>query len=100
MSYKRENYQLRQATENERLMSKPGRPKKGVPPTFGAPQKPSHLSPEAARQRDKLVAEITASSLQATPAHRATISPASTIAADNADAWAAVQENGADVMGL
>ena len=50
------------------------RPKSSkTPPTFGTPQKPAHLSPEAARQWDKLIKEIDASGLQITPAHRGLI---------------------------
>ena len=67
-----------------------------TPPTFGTPQKPTHLSPAASAEWDKLAKEIDASGLQVTPAHRALIS----LAADIADAWAAVQKDGAHVMGL
>jgi phage terminase small subunit len=79
-----------------------GRPKNSKnPPTFGTPQKPTHLSPTASAQWDKLIKEIDASGLQVTPAHRAALfSLAATIAADIADAWAAVQKNGAYVMDL
>jgi len=78
-----------------------GRPKNSKnPPAFGAPGKPAHLSPVASAEWDKLIGEIEASGLQVTPAHRAAISLAATIAADIADSWAAVQKDGAYVMGL
>ena len=76
-----------------------GRPKNSKnPPNFATPLKPKGLS--AAAEWDRLISEIDASGLQVTPAHRAVISLAATIAADVADAWAAVQKDGAYVMGL
>ena len=60
-----------------------GRPKNSKnPPTFGTPQKPAHLSAVASAEWDKLIKEIDASGLQVTPAHRALISLAATLAAD------------------
>lgn len=60
-----------------------GRPKNSpAAPAFGQPAKPANLSPSAAAEWDRLIGEIEASGLQITPAHRALISLAATLAAD------------------
>jgi phage terminase small subunit len=64
-------------------------------PNFATPTKPAHLSPAASAEWDRLIKEITASGLQLTPAHRAAISLAATIAADIASDWAEIQREGA-----
>ena len=78
-----------------------GRPKDSKnPPNFATPLKPAGLSAAASIEWDRLLGEIEASGLQITPAHRAAISLAATIAADITDSWAAVQKDGAYGMGL
>ena len=60
-----------------------GRPKNSpAAPTFGQPTKPANLSPAAAAEWDRLIAEIEASGLQITPAHRSLIACAATLEAD------------------
>lgn len=61
----------------------------------GMPDKPTNLSDRAAIEWDKITAELKQSNIQVSKAHRALISQAATIAADIAEAWAAVQEDGA-----
>ena len=63
----------------------------------GAPDKPATLSPAAAAAWDRLVAELAASGIQVSKAHRALLSIASTLTADIADAWRVVQAEGAYV---
>lgn len=62
--------------------------------TPGAPEKPDNLSPRASAAWDRIVGELTASNIQVSPAHRALISLAATTAADIAEAWETVQEEG------
>lgn len=64
-----------------------------TPPTFGQPAKPTNLSPSAALEWDRLIGEIAASGLQITPAHRALIALAATLAADIKFDWAELQDN-------
>jgi phage terminase small subunit len=66
--------------------------------TPGQPAKPDNLSERASTEWDRLVGELAASGIEVTPAHRAHIALAATIAADIADAWKNVQEDGAYVM--
>jgi phage terminase small subunit len=61
----------------------------------GQPKKPGNLSERAGAEWDRLVGELSAAHIQVTPAHRTPLSLASTIAADIADAWAAVKRDGA-----
>jgi hypothetical protein len=65
----------------------------------GAPLKPSGLSDRASREWDRLTGELTASQIQVTAAHRATLTMAATIAADIKDAWSAVERDGAYILG-
>ena len=65
----------------------------------GQPEKPSNLSTRAAIEWDRLTGELAASNIRVTPGHRALMSMAATIAADIAEAWAAIQADGAYVMG-
>jgi phage terminase small subunit len=60
----------------------------------GAPDKPATLSPAAAAAWDRLVAELSASGIQVSKAHRALLSIASTLTADIADAWDVVKAEG------
>ena len=70
--------------------------KKGTaPPGFGQPAKPANLSPEAAKQWDRLMSEIEASGLQITPAHRGLIQLAATLQADIKADWAELEREGA-----
>jgi phage terminase small subunit len=61
----------------------------------GQPLKPENLSARASKEWDRLAGELEAASIQVTVAHRAPLSLAATIAADIADAWEKVQEDGA-----
>lgn len=61
----------------------------------GQPAKPVNLSDRASAEWDRLMGELTAASIRVTPAHRTPLSLAATIAADIADAWAAVKRDGA-----
>lgn len=61
----------------------------------GEPAKPEHLSPAASAEWDRLLAELTASGLLVTAAHRSPLTIAATISADMATAWAAIQKDGA-----
>lgn len=61
----------------------------------GKPLKPGNLSPRASAEWDRLSGELEAAQIQVTAAHRAPLSMAATIAADIADAWETVQEDGA-----
>lgn len=61
----------------------------------GKPLKPTNLSDRAAKEWDRLTGELEASQIQVTAAHRAPLAMAATIAADIADAWEVVQEEGA-----
>ena len=63
--------------------------------TPGTPEKPLNLSPRAAQEWDRLVAELEASGIHVSKAHRSLISNAATIAADIAEAWAAIEQDGA-----
>lgn len=63
--------------------------------TPGVPEKPSNLSTRAAREWDKIVSELEASGINVSKAHRGLIAQAATIAADIAQAWAIIGEDGA-----
>ena len=63
--------------------------------TPGTPDRPDNLSERAAKEWDRLIAELDASSIHVTKAHRGLIAQAATIAADIAEAWKTVQEEGA-----
>jgi phage terminase small subunit len=65
----------------------------------GQPVKPDNLSKRASIEWDRLAGELAASNIQITPAHRTAMSMASTIAADIAEAWAAVEHDGAYIVG-
>jgi hypothetical protein len=64
----------------------------------GQPEKPGNLSERASLEWDRLMREIQAARIQVTPAHRPTISLAATIAADIAEAWAAILKDGAYIQ--
>lgn len=61
----------------------------------GEIKKPDNLSEEAAKQWDRLKGELEAAGVGLTPAHRAALSMAATIAADITDAWEAIERDGA-----
>lgn len=61
----------------------------------GAPSKPSGLSPAAAVEWDRLLAELEAAGLLITVAHRAPLTLAATIAADIKEAYWWVRKDGA-----
>jgi phage terminase small subunit len=67
--------------------------------TPGAPLKPTGLSERAAVEWDRLSAELAESGIMVTVAHRAPLALAATIAADIAEAWAAVNKDGTYVEG-
>lgn len=64
----------------------------------GTPDKPSNLSPRAAREWDRIIKELQESSIQVAKAHRALIAQAATIAADIADAWETIETEGAYIV--
>ena len=71
------------------------RPKKQVEKlTPGTPVKPDGLSPDAARNWDRLVDEMEQSGIVLIPAYRTALVQAATIQADLEVAWADIQENG------
>jgi phage terminase small subunit len=61
----------------------------------GQPAKPNNLSTRASLEWDRIVGELAASNIRVTPAHRTALSMAATISADIADAWAAIEVDGA-----
>lgn len=61
----------------------------------GKPLKPSNLSVRASTEWDRLTGELESAQIQVTAAHRSPLSLAATIAADIADAWDVVKEEGA-----
>jgi P27 family predicted phage terminase small subunit len=67
------------------------------PVKTGTPDKPKHLSAEAAAEWDRLIAELQASGIQLTPAHRAPLETAATTAADMAEAREVIEAEGAYV---
>ena len=60
----------------------------------GKPEKPSALSPRAAREWDRLTRELESASIQVSTAHRALLSMASTLSADIQAAWEILQTEG------
>jgi phage terminase small subunit len=64
----------------------------------GQPAKPANLSERAGLEWDRIVKELNASNIRVTPAHRETLLLAATIAADMADAWAAIERDGAYIQ--
>jgi phage terminase small subunit len=74
-------------------MTRTARKDKNLQP--GQPLKPLHLSDRASLAWDRLVGELSASGIVATPAHRTALCLASTIAADIAEAWEVVKRDGA-----
>lgn len=60
----------------------------------GKPVKPGNLSTRAAIEFDRLLGELERSGIQVTEAHRPALSMCATIAADIADAWSTVEEQG------
>jgi P27 family predicted phage terminase small subunit len=67
-------------------------PKQDMKP--GMPDKPVNLSDRASKEWDKLATELAESNIRVSKAHRALIAQAATIAADIAEAWEIVQEEG------
>lgn len=63
--------------------------------TASLPTKPSGLSELASSEWDRLTGELADAGILLTVAHRATLTLASTIAADIKDAWKRVKEDGA-----
>lgn len=60
----------------------------------GTPVKPGNLSGRAANEWDRLTGEMEASNIQVSVAHRTPLALAATIAADIADCWQTVQQEG------
>jgi P27 family predicted phage terminase small subunit len=60
----------------------------------GKPAKPVHLSPRASREWDRLTGELDRARIHLSEAHRATLSLASTIAADIAASWKVIEAEG------
>jgi phage terminase small subunit len=83
-------------------MGRPTKPNSQKSPTAkpspelkaGTPVKPTGLSVQASAEWDRLSSELAASGIQVTVAHRAPLTIAATIAADLAEGWKAVQEDG------
>jgi phage terminase small subunit len=67
--------------------------------TPGQPLKPGNLSARASLEWDRIASELAESSIQVTPAHRTALSMAATLAADIADAWSHVRDEGAYIAG-
>lgn len=63
--------------------------------TFTMPLKPKGLSSGASIEWDRLAEELKESNLHVTPAHRAALTLAATIAADIKSDWAEIQREGA-----
>src|SRR5277367_1010131 len=61
----------------------------------GTPTKPAGLSARAAREWDRLAAELGEAGLHITVAHRAPLQLAATIAADIVSDWEEIQKEGA-----
>jgi len=62
--------------------------------TEGEPDKSSNLSEWASQEWDKLLAELEASGITLSPAHRCTLVVCSTLRADIRDCWAVISANG------
>ena len=62
----------------------------------GNPAKPDNLSEWASAEWDKLLAELEASGLVLSPAHRCTLVVCATLKADIRACWAALKANGGD----
>lgn len=60
----------------------------------GEPAKPSGLSPRASREWDRLIGEMKHSGIQLAPAYRSLLEQASTLSADIAAAWEAIERDG------
>lgn len=60
----------------------------------GKPTKPANLSERASREWDRLTGELEAARIHVSEAHRATLSLASTIAADIAASWKVIETEG------
>ena len=60
----------------------------------GKPLKPTNLSARASREWDRLESELQEARINLTTAHRATLSLASTIAADIAASWKVIEDEG------
>src|ERR1019366_9514792 len=60
----------------------------------GKPAKPAHLSQRASREWDRLTGELECARIHLSEAHRATLSLASTIAADIAASWKVIEAEG------
>lgn len=61
----------------------------------GKPLKPKGLSARASAEWDRITAELDSSGIRVSAAHRTPLTLAATIAADIAEAWAAVEADGA-----
>lgn len=64
----------------------------------GTPKRPANLSEAAAKVWDRLIQELQDSGVQFSTAHGNLIAQAATIAADIAEAWETVQEEGAYIV--
>jgi hypothetical protein len=60
----------------------------------GPPTKSEHLSEWASLEWDKLLAELEASGITLSPAHRCTLVVCATLRADIRDCWQVLQDNG------
>lgn len=72
------------------------RARAAVRPIAGEPTKPRGLSAQASIEWDKIVAELSASGLPLTPAHRGLVTLAATLSADIRRCWATLEANGGD----
>jgi phage terminase small subunit len=62
--------------------------------TTGEPVKSVNLSPWASEEWDRLLADLEASGITLSPAHRCTLVVCATLRADIRDCWAAISANG------
>src|SRR6266404_22098 len=70
--------------------------KQKAKPIAGEPVKPSHLSEQASAEWDRILAELSASGLTLTPAHRALVTLAATLSADIKRCWSVIEANGSE----
>ena len=66
--------------------------------TPGAPTKPANLSARASQEWNRLSGELESAGIMVTEAHRGPLAYAATIAADIAQAWAAIEKDGAYIQ--
>jgi phage terminase small subunit len=83
-----------EAVMSRKLCSKLDSTKPASKLVAGEPVKSANLSPWASQEWDKLLADLEASGITLSPAHRCTLVVCATLRADIRDCWAAISENG------